>query len=163
LVPEKGPDYAIRAARRAGLPLQLVGPIQDPDFYATRVQPLLGSGIEYMGHLAHADLVGLVGRARATLVTPRWDEPYGLVAAESLACGTPVIGFDRGALSEVVDRRCATLVRADDIEALAMACGGSTLLSREAARARAEQHCSAEQMIDTYEHLYRELSPEHAA
>ncbi|MDQ6850178.1 MAG: glycosyltransferase family 4 protein [Actinomycetota bacterium] len=163
LVSEKGPDLAIRAARQAGLPLQLIGPISDPAFFATRVQPLLGSGIEYLGHLPHAQLADLVGRARATLVTPRWDEPYGLVAAESLACGTPVIGFARGGLPEVVDQRCAILVRADNIGALVSAASRWASLSRAAARDRATCRCSADTMITAYEQLYRTLTVARAA
>jgi glycosyltransferase involved in cell wall biosynthesis len=103
-------------------------------------------------------LVDVVGRASATLVTPRWDEPYGLVAAESLACGTPVIGFARGGIPEVVNHRCAALVRPDDIRALADAISARRDLDRRAARERAERHCSVGHMIDQYEHLYAELA-----
>lgn len=163
LVAEKGPDLAIAAARKAGLPLVLAGPIQDEQFFAERVAPQLGDGIEYAGHLAHDRLVGLVGRARASLVTPRWDEPYGLVAAESLACGTPVIGFARGGVPEVVDERCARLVPADDVDALADAARRWTELDRIAARRRAEQSCSLDRMIDEYEALYAAASRGRAA
>ena len=71
----------------------------------------------------------LLGRAGACLVTPRWDEPYGLVAAEALACGTPVCGFARGALPELLDDRCAVLVEPDDVEALAAALLAAARLS----------------------------------
>jgi glycosyltransferase involved in cell wall biosynthesis len=157
LVPEKGPDLAIAAAQLAGVPLQLVGPISNREFFAERIEPLLGDGVEYLGHLYHRQLAGVVGRARASLVTPRWDEPYGLTAAESLGCGTPVIGFARGGLPEVVDDTCAILVAPDDTGALAAAIGRHGSLSRRAARERAERHCSASRMIDDYEQLYRAL------
>jgi glycosyltransferase involved in cell wall biosynthesis len=157
LVPEKGPDLAIAAARLAGVPLQLVGPISDPGFFTEHLEPLLGDGVEYLGHLTHRQLVEVVGQARATLVTPRWDEPYGLTAAESLACGTPVIGFARGGLPEVVDDTCAILVAPDDTKALAAAVGRHASLSRQASRSRAERHCPADRMIDAYEQLYRSL------
>jgi glycosyltransferase involved in cell wall biosynthesis len=163
LVAEKGPDLALRAARRAGLPLQLIGPVPDQAFFDERVRPLLGGDVEYLGHLSHTQLAEVVGRARATLVTPRWDEPYGLVAAESLACGTPVIGFARGGIPELVNDRCALLVAPDDVDALAAAAGRWASLSRRAARQRAERHCSADRMIDAYEHLYRSLTVEQAA
>lgn len=163
IVPEKGPDLAVQAARRAGLPLQLIGPVSDPAFFDQHVRPLLGGNVSYLGHLSHHQLVAVVGQARATLVTPRWDEPYGLVAAESLGCGTPVIGFARGGLPEVVDVHCATLVAPDDIDALAAAATGWSTLSREAARERALGHCSADRMIDEYEHLYHSLALEAAA
>ena len=158
LVPEKGPDLAIAAARRAGRALQLAGPCPDPDFFARHIEPALGDGIEYLGHLRRHELVELVGNAGAALVTPRWDEPYGLVAAEALACGTPVLGFARGGLPEVVDACSAVLVPGEDVAALAAVLDDRPALDRRAARRRAEQACSLEQMIDGYERTYRELS-----
>lgn len=158
LVPEKGADLAIRAARRAGQPLDLVGPIADRDYYATEVEPLLGGGVRYLGHLTHDALAGRLGRARACLVTPRWDEPYGLVAAEALACGTPVCGFARGALPELLDDRCAVLTTPDDVEALSEGLLAAARLSRTAARAHAVAHCSQDRMIEAYEDLYREVA-----
>jgi glycosyltransferase involved in cell wall biosynthesis len=157
MVHEKGPDLAIDAARQAGIPLQLAGPISDPAFFEQCVQPRLGADATYLGHLAHTELAAVVGQARATLVTPRWDEPYGLVAAESLACGTPVIGFARGGLPEIVDADCAALVLADDVDALAAAARTSASLSRAAARRRALSHCAARDMIQSYERLYLSL------
>jgi glycosyltransferase involved in cell wall biosynthesis len=158
LVAEKAPHLAIAAARRAGVPMQLAGPISDRSYFDSTIAPMLGRGISYLGHLKHAALVDVVGRASATLVTPRWDEPYGLVAAESLACGTPVIGFARGGIPEVVDHRCAALVRPDDIGGLADAITARHDLDRRAARERAERHCSVVHMVDQYEHLYAELA-----
>jgi glycosyltransferase involved in cell wall biosynthesis len=158
LVPEKGADLAIQAARRAGQPLDLVGPIADHDYYADRVEPLLGGSVRYLGHLTHDELAVRLGRARACLVTPRWDEPYCLVAAEALASGTPVCGFARGALPELLDDRCAVLVEPDDVEALSAALLAVTRLPRAAARAHAAARCSQDQMIGQYEDLYREVA-----
>lgn len=158
LVPEKGADLAVRAARSAGQPLDLVGPVSDPDFYAERIEPLLGGGVRYLGHLTHDELAVRLGRARACLVTPRWDEPYCLVAAEALACGTPVAGFARGALPELLDDRCAVLVEPDNVEALSAALLAAARLPRAAARAHAVAHCSQDQMIGRYEDLYREVA-----
>jgi glycosyltransferase involved in cell wall biosynthesis len=158
LVPEKGADLAIRAARRAGQPLDLVGPIADPRYFAARVEPLLGGGVRYRGHLTHDQLAVLLGRASACLVTPRWDEPYGLVAAEALACGTPVCGFARGALPELLDEQCAVLVEPNDVEALAAGLLAAARLPRAAARAHAAACCSQDRMIEQYENLYREAA-----
>ena len=158
LVPEKGPELAIRAARLAGWPLDLVGPIADPGYYASEVEPLLGGDVRYRGHLTHDEIAVMLGRASVCLVTPRWDEPYCLAAAESLACGTPVCGFARGALPELLDARCAVLVKPDDVQALSDGLLIAARLSRAAARAHAAARCSQDQMIARYEALYREVA-----
>ena len=158
LVPEKGAPLAIRAARAAGYPLRLAGPKSDPAFFDAEVAPLLGGDIEYVGHLNDAELATLLGQASATLVTPCWEEPYGLVVAESLACGTPVCGFARGALPELVTRDCARLVPGGDVDALAAEIGTVVGLSRTAAREHAERSCSQDAMVDGYERVYRELA-----
>jgi glycosyltransferase involved in cell wall biosynthesis len=158
MVPEKGADLAIAAARTAGLELELVGPVADPDYFEDCIRPHLGPRVRYLGHLDHAALADRVGAAAVTLVTPRWDEPYGLVVAESLACGTPVAGFDRGGVAEVLDPECGVLVDADDVPGLAQAAVRARSLSRAHARARAVRHCSLASMIDAYESLYARLT-----
>jgi glycosyltransferase involved in cell wall biosynthesis len=163
LVPEKGAHLAIRAARLARLPLDIVGPKSDPTYFRDVIAPLLGDRIFYRGHLEHQQLAALVGRASAALLTPCWDEPYGLVAAESLACGTPVAGFERGALPEVVDPASGILVEPGDVGALADAARCASLLSRASARQRAEHSCSVETMLDGYENLYSGLAEQAAA
>jgi glycosyltransferase involved in cell wall biosynthesis len=90
ITPEKAPHLAIAAARAAGRPLVLAGPVSDADYFERRVGPTLGDGVHYAGHLDHDDLAHLVGSSAAALVTPDWDEPYGLVVAEAMSCGTPV-------------------------------------------------------------------------
>jgi glycosyltransferase involved in cell wall biosynthesis len=158
LVPEKGPELVIRAARAAGWPLDLVGPVSDPAYYASEVEPLLGGNIRYRGHLTHDEIAVMLGRASVCLVTPRWDEPYCLAAAEALACGTPVCGFARGALPELLDEQCAVLVEPDDVQALAAALPQAARLPRAAARAHAAARCSLEAMITRYEALYRKVA-----
>ncbi|MFJ6940159.1 glycosyltransferase [Streptomyces sp. NPDC101132] len=157
IVPEKGPALAIAAAEAAALPLTLAGPVVDRAYFRERVVPHLGGRIRYAGHLAGAELAALVGSASATLVTPCWDEPYGLVVAESLACGTPVCGFDRGALGEILTPDCGRLVPFPDVQALTAAIAGARALSRRACRERAESFCSVGHMTDRYEALYEEL------
>ncbi|SHH09353.1 Glycosyltransferase involved in cell wall bisynthesis [Jatrophihabitans endophyticus] len=153
LVPEKAPHLAIHAARRAGRRLVLAGPVDDRDYYKLEIEPLLGDDVVHAGHLDQAALSELVRTSAAVVVTPVWDEPYGLVVAEALASGTPVAGFRRGGVPEVVDDSCARLVRGGDIAALAGAIDEAVLLPRAAARARAEQACSLELMMDRYEAL----------
>jgi glycosyltransferase involved in cell wall biosynthesis len=155
IVPEKGLHLAMAAARRVGLPLRIAGPILDEAYYREKIAPQLGPDAIHVGHLAHRELAALVGGASAFLCTPMWDEPYGLVVAEALACGVPVAAFARGAIPEILDASCGVLANPDDVEALARAARASLSLDRRACRRRAERVCDAERMIDAYEALYR--------
>jgi glycosyltransferase involved in cell wall biosynthesis len=155
IVPEKGPHLAIDAALLAGRPLRLAGPISDRVYFEQELRPRLSQpGIEYVGHRSQAELVRLVGEASAALVTPCWDEPYGLVVAEALACGTPVCAFARGALPELLEADCGRLVEPGDVGALAAAIGEASRLSRADAREHAVRHCSLERMVEQYLELY---------
>lgn len=154
IVPEKGLHLAIAAARQIGLPLRIAGPILDDTYFRKRIAPTLGPDVVHVGHLAHRDLAQLVGGARAFLCTPMWDEPYGLVVAEALACGVPVAAFARGAIPEILDATCGVLAAPDDADSLAQAGLAALNLDRRACRARAEQMCNAKRMVDDYEDLY---------
>ena len=159
IAPEKGAHLAIEAARLAGCALQLAGPVADPVYYESEIRPRLAyPGIDHVGHLTHAELERLVGHASVALVTPCWDEPYGLVVAEALACGTPVCAFARGALSELLTEDCGRLVEPGDVEALARAIPTASRLSRDHARQRAVRTCSLERMVDEYTELYSALA-----
>ncbi|WP_392544435.1 glycosyltransferase family 4 protein [Oryzobacter telluris] len=153
LVPEKAPHRAIEIARAAGRRLRLAGPVGDLDYMRTMVQPLLGEDVEYLGHLGSDDLRTLFGTSAATLVTPVWDEPYGLVAAESLACGTPVVTFDRGGLPEFVTPEVGRLV-AGDVAGAAAAVHEAVTLDRGACRRHAIERCSVDRMVDEYLRVY---------
>ncbi len=158
IVPEKGLHMAIAAARHVGLPLRIAGPISDPAYFAAEIAPHLGDAVRHVGHLDHDSLSGLIAGARAFLCTPRWDEPYGLVVAEALSCGTPVAAFARGAIPSLLDAQSGVLATPDDIASLADATRRAMMLDRSACRARAEAICGADAMIDGYEALYREMT-----
>ncbi|RAV32724.1 glycosyltransferase [Corynebacterium heidelbergense] len=102
IVPEKGPHVAIDAARAAGLPLIIVGRVGNPVYFRSEIAPRLGPDVMWLGVLPHSKLARLVGRCCVTFVTPRWDEPFGMVAIESLACGTPVAAIGRGGVTSVL-------------------------------------------------------------
>jgi glycosyltransferase involved in cell wall biosynthesis len=161
LVPEKGPHLAIAAARRAGMGIRLAGPIGDQAYFEEFIRPALGGHVVYLGHLDHTALALEVGRAAATLVTPMWEEPFGLVVAESLACGTPVAALRRGGIPEVLDHSCGRLAAPDDVADLARLIAEVVELSRADCRRRAESHCSIERMTDRYEALYSDLIGAH--
>jgi glycosyltransferase involved in cell wall biosynthesis len=163
IVPEKAPHAAIDAARRAGIPLQLAGPVYDEEYFTREIRPRLGGDVELLGHLTQAELCEAVGRAKVALVTPDWEEPYGLVAAEAMSCGTPVAGFSRGAMAELVDEACGRLVTPGDPLALAAAMQEASDLPRADVRAVAVGRWGLARMVDQYECLYRSMSVRGAA
>jgi len=134
------------------------------EYFESRLRPLLGGDVEYVGHLTILGLAQLFGSAAATVVTPVWDEPYGLVAAESLACGTPVVALDRGGLGEVIDEHTGVLVSPrDPVAAAPEAVGRALELDRLDCRRRAETACSVERMVDEYLGVYARLAAPVAA
>ena len=157
ITPEKAPHLAIEAARGARRPITLAGPIADPRYYAERIQPHLGAEVHYAGHLTQRDLARLVGSAAVALVTPVWDEPYGLVVAEAMCCGTPVVAFSRGGIPELVSERSGCLVAPDDIDALAAAIPVAARLPRLQVREHAVRWCSSAAMVEAYLSLYRQM------
>lgn len=158
LVPEKAPHLAVQAARAAGRRLVIAGPASDRDYVAREVTPLLGDDVTYAGHLGRRQLADLVGRASAVLVTPRWEEPFGLIVAEALACGTPVVAFDRGGIREVVGASgSGLLVPADDVAAMAAAVPLTDRIDRAAVRRDAVSRLSIDRMVETYVGHYRRL------
>jgi glycosyltransferase involved in cell wall biosynthesis len=155
IAPCKGPHLAIQAARRAGVPLKLAGEIQPVyrDYWEREVRPLLdGRRIEYIGEADHAVKCELLAGARALLFPIQWDEPFGLVMVEAMACGTPVLAFPGGAVEEIVR---------DGING--WVCHGVEDMARRAAdpsvsavtcRAFVERDFSAERMADDYLRVY---------
>lgn len=158
LVPEKAPHLAMDAAQRAGVDLKLVGPMHDLGYFRAEIEPRLNDRVTYLGHLGSRALRKVIGAASVAVVSPAWDEPYGLVAAEALACGTPVATFARGGLTEVVNETVGALAEPDDVDALAAAIRRAAGRDRNTVRRYAEQHCSAAVMIRGYERLYRVLA-----
>ena len=154
---EKAPHLAVAAARRAGLPLVLAGPVSDGDYFERFIVPCLGHEACYAGHLDHGELAALVGRSAAALVTPMWDEPYGLVVAEAMSCGTPVVAFARGGIPEIVAPHGGRLVAPGDVDALAAAIPAATALARGDVHRHALARCSADAMVSAYLRLYRDM------
>lgn len=158
ITPEKGTHLAIDAAHRAGFAITVAGPVGNVDYFERCVKPGLNVGDVYAGHVTHTQLNTLVGGSVVTICTPCWDEPYGLVVAESLACGTPVAAFNRGAMHEILDDSTGALAPPGDVDALAGAVMAASSLSRRDCRQRAESECSLTVMVDRYERLYAELA-----
>lgn len=152
----KGTHLAVQAARRAGLPLTLFGSIEEPDYWKSEVAPWVGGAIRYGGHLRGALLASEVGRASAFLFTPCWDEPFGLVAAEAMACGLPVASTDMGAAREVI-AEAGVFAPPDDVEALAAAIPAALEIPRGVAHARVMAMFTRDRWLDRCEALYAEV------
>lgn len=157
----KGTHVAIEIAKRAGRRLLIAGNHADSgdegEYWATRIKPELGrNGIDYVGPLDDPAKIAFLGSAAAMVVPIQWDEPFGIVFAEALACGTPVITCPRGAAPEIIrDRVEGFLIR--DAEQGCRAVAQIATIDRRQCRARAEQAFSAAAIVPQYEALYRVL------
>jgi glycosyltransferase involved in cell wall biosynthesis len=155
----KGAHTAISVARRTGRKLIIAGNHADHgselDYWMREVAPELGNGIEYVGPVDDVQKNALLGRAAALIVPIEWNEPFGIVFAEALACGTPVISCPRGALPEIVRQGTDGFL----VESVAQACEAVKSLDtidRAACRERAEQLFSLPVIAAQYERLYQE-------
>ncbi len=157
----KGPDLAIQVARRTGRRLILAGRIA-PDgpnatFWRKEVEPKLEPGkIDYISLENDEHKNELLGKSAALLVPVRWKEPFGLVFAEALACGTPVISRPRGSLPEIV-RSGVEGFLGETLDELCEGVGKIALLDRRNCRKRVEQCFSREKIMRQYEALYQSL------
>jgi glycosyltransferase involved in cell wall biosynthesis len=152
----KGPHRAIAAARAAGVPLVLAGPVQPGQeaFFAREVEPHVdGDRVRYVGEVGADDKQGVYGSARALLMPIRWAEPFGMVMVESLACGTPVVAFPEGSVPEIVVDGANGFVAGDE-EEMAAAIGRLGELDRAACRAGAQERFDVGAAIDGYERIY---------
>lgn len=155
----KGPHLAIEVARRAGRRLVIAGNIPDAHrawFNANVGGHLDDDWVRYIGPVDDAQKNALLGDAAALLMPILWEEPFGIVMAEAMACGTPVLGLRRGSVPEVVEHGVTGFV-VDSVEDMvsAVACIGS--LRRAASRARVARLFSDEAVTEAYLGVYREM------
>lgn len=160
LAPEKGPAEAVELARRTGRKLVMAGMIegQYQDYYEEKIAPFVdGKQIRYEGLMTQKELAPLYQKAAAVLFLLKWDEPFGLVAAEAQATGTAILAFPRGSMPEIVqDGKTGFLV-----ENMEQACRAVEKLSNidpVMCRKNAEENFSATVMTDKYEAVYHSLT-----
>ncbi|GHO42932.1 glycosyltransferase family 4 protein [Ktedonospora formicarum] len=165
-VPEKGPHLAIKAARRAGVPLVLAGIVDHnvPNavrYFQEQIEPEIdGEQIRYIGPVNHEQKVDLLSRARAFLNPITWEEPFGMVMIEAMALGCPVITFSRGAAPEVVRHgRSGFLVK--DVDEMVACIERIEEFERATVRAHVEGHFSVQAMAEKYTHVYRRVIATH--
>ncbi len=154
---QKRPDVAIAVARAAGRPIRLAGGIDvgNPRYFEERVAPLLGDDAVHVGEVDDRAKQALLGEAAALLFPIDWPEPFGLVMIEAMACGTPVIAWDRGSVREIVENGVTGFVVQDEQEAVAALTTIDTL-DRARVRARFEERFTATRMAQEYVALYRQ-------
>jgi len=160
ITPEKGIAECIELARRTGKTLRIAAKVYDShekDHFAKVVAPAIDEGgVEFLGELAPPERDALYAGAAATLMLGAWPEPFGLVAIESMAAGTPVIARRAGALTETIDHG-ETGFLVDDLDEAVLAADRLETIDRAEVRRRALERFSPSRMADEYEEVYRRL------
>ena len=161
--PEKRPDRAIRIAQRVGIPLKIAAKVDKVDeaYFRTEILPLVdGKGVEFLGEINEREKTTFLGDAAALLFPIDWPEPFGLVMIEAMACGTPVLAFRRGSVSEVVEDGITGKVVESEDEAVAKL---PEILSydRRTVRQRFQERFTATRMAKDYVRAYRKLLKMH--
>jgi glycosyltransferase involved in cell wall biosynthesis len=153
--PDKGVVAAIEVAQEAGIPLRIAGIIHDEAYFEREVAPRLdGERVQFVGPVQAEDRSSFLGGAMALLHLIDFDEPFGLSVVEAMACGTPVIAFDRGSMSEIIDEGATGSV-VTDVESAADAVMKIGRFDRATVRALAVQRFSSDRMVDEYVSAYR--------
>ncbi len=151
--PEKGIEDAIAAARAAGLEVQVAGDLYDPDYEVDLAD------VRYLGPLPRDELRLLMARSAVVVCAVRWDEPFGMVAAEAQMSGCPVAAYRRGALPEIVEHGVSGfLADPGDIDGLGRAIERCLQLDRGAVRAGAERRLGLDSALDRYESALRDVA-----
>lgn len=160
LSPEKGAAEGIAIARSAGIPIDVFGDRYDEDYARERIDPMRTEpGVVVHPGVPQTALWKAMARAAVVICPARWEEPFGMVAAEAQACGTPVVAFRRGALAEVIaDGATGFLIAPDDLRAATEAVVRAPVLSRRACREHAETHLDIERSLDAHEQLYERVA-----
>jgi glycosyltransferase involved in cell wall biosynthesis len=159
IAPEKGVDRAIRIAQRCGMPLKIAAKVDnaDRDYFQEKIRPLINStNTEYIGEISDGEKSAFLSGATVLLVPIDWPEPFGLVMIEAMACGTPVIAYNRGSVPEVVDDGVTGFIVEDELSAVG-AVDRLSQLPRERIRKRFEERFTARRMAQDYLAVYRSL------
>lgn len=154
----KGIENAIRAAKKTGIKLLLAGQIQPmmKDYFKKKIKPSLDKNIRYIGELSQEKLSDFYGGAKACLYPIEWEEPFGLIMVESMACGTPVIAFDRGSAKEVIKNGKTGFV-VKNIKEMIKAMKKVEQIDRLECRKRVENLFNYQRMVSDYEEIYQKI------
>ena len=157
--PEKGPLQAIRAAKKAKIPLIMAAKIDlvDKEYFRKKIKPLIdGKSVKFIGEVNHRGKIKLLRNAAALLCLIQWEEPFGLVMIEALACGTPVIANNKGSVPELIQNGKTGFIVKNINEAV-KAIHNIDQINRYDCRRSAEEKFSVEKMAEEYEKIYYKL------
>jgi glycosyltransferase involved in cell wall biosynthesis len=159
LSPEKGAAEAIDIAQAAGVRIDVYGDAYDPGYARDQIDPRREApGVTVHPGVPRTSVWAAMARAAVVVCPARWDEPFGMAAADAQACGTPVVAFNRGGLGEIiVDGVTGFLVPPDDIQAAADGVRRTAQISRVACRAHAERHLDLKRSLEAHEQFYRRV------
>jgi len=160
IAPEKGVDRAIEIASQVGMPLKIAAKVDraDETYFRQVIAPLLcARSVQFIGEIDEREKVRFIGDAQALLFPIDWPEPFGLVMIEAMACGTPVLAFDRGSVREVIDHGVSGIIVDSVTEAIA-AVRAATRLDHRAVRRCFDQRFTAKRMAAQYVRLFEELT-----
>lgn len=157
IIKEKGVAEAIQAVIKAGEKLLIAGTFSKDDYWQEKIKPHLGRKIKCLGAVPRSQLYKYFQNAKATLFPIQWEEPFGMVMTESMACGTPVIAFNRGSVPEVV-RNGKTGFIVKNVLEMAEAIKKINSISRKDCRKHVEKYFSNEHMVEGYEKLFFKIS-----
>jgi len=154
----KGVENAIVAAKKARVKLLIAGPVQThyQDYFDKKIKPQISKQIKYLGELPAKELVRIYGSARALLYPIEWEEPFGLVVIEAMACGTPVIAFNHGSMRELIKNDFNGFV-VKNISEMVKRIKVISRIKRENCRKWVEKNFSHQKMVDNYEKIYYSL------
>ncbi|MBW8834384.1 MAG: glycosyltransferase family 4 protein [Burkholderia sp.] len=153
------PQAAIKIAAQSGLPLKIAAKVDkaDQDYFKREIEPLLSQAhVEFVGEINEAQKPEFLSGAKALLFPIDWSEPFGLVMIESMACGTPVIAFNRGSVPEVIDHGVTGYI-VEDVQGAVAALQRLDELSRTEIRAQFERRFSSKTMARNYVDAYSAL------
>jgi len=154
--PDKGVDVAARVARAAGVPLRIAAKMREPAehaYFESMVAPLLGAGIDYLGEVSSQDKLALLADATCLLNPIQWNEPFGIVMIEALACGTPVVATPLGSAPDLINDGVTGFLRSTEPE-LAEALVRAGDLSRHRCRLEALDRFNTPRMVDRHLQVY---------
>jgi glycosyltransferase involved in cell wall biosynthesis len=157
IAPEKGVDRAIKIAIRAGIPLKIAAKVDraDEEYYEAVVKPLMDHPlVEFIGEISDREKPEFLSGAHGLLLPIDWPEPFGLVMIEAMACGAPVIAYNRGSVPEIIDQGLTGFIVEDELSAV-NAVGRLADMDRKAIRKHFEKRFSARRMAEDYVEAYR--------